>query len=197
MRLFETFNKFLFFDFIGAKLNHIDFFIGARNKSVKKRFVCGEERICRVDDKFASGLFCQTRAGNRPVPGDFRNRQSAGGGKQGDESRVVLLVIIKERNYNFDIAPHSLVKKRPERPVNQPAGKYGVLRRSAFTPDKAGADDFSGRVKFFLVINDQREIIYFGPVFVPEHRGHQNRGLAVLAQNRAGCLFRQFGNRQV
>ncbi len=81
--------------------------------------------------------------------------------------------------------------KRPDGPVNQPAGEDFLLRRAPLALDKA-AGKFARGVSVFTIIDGEREERGARLGFLIGARAHQNHGVPGADHDGAIGLFRDF-----
>src|SRR3989344_1518157 len=96
--------------------------------------------------------FSNPHGGDGSSPRDIGCCERERGGVYCDHIRVVL-VYREDGDDNLHIVSYVLFKKRADGAVYHAAGKDCLVRRAPLAPHEARAQDFSGGVKLFFVIN--------------------------------------------
>src|SRR5207237_7205241 len=130
-------------------------------------------RHWRVDDQPAVDVAHPDRA-DGALERDVRDRQRRRGAVDREDGRIVLLVDAEHRRDYLDFIPEAVRKKRPDGPVDQPAGEDRDLTRPAFAADEA-ARDLAGGIEPLLVIAGQREEVDSLPWVGHHGRGQNDR----------------------
>ena len=172
-------------DLVGARLDHQDGLVGARDHEVE----VGRELLLlgRVDDEVAVDLADPHRADRRRERdvGDHQGRRRAVHG----EDVVRALVVDRERDrHELGLVAPALGEERPQRAVDHAGDQRRLLPRAALALEER-AGDLAGRVHPLLDVHRERHEVDVADV--ARGRGAQDAGVAGGDEDGAGGLLGQ------
>src|SRR5690606_12155667 len=97
-----------------------------------------------------------TRAANRPRPGNIADHQRGGCTQNGEHIRIVLAISAERNGLNLNFVIPAFGEERTDRTINDAGSENFFFGGTAFTFEIT-AREFSGRRSFFAVIDRQRE----------------------------------------
>ncbi len=182
----------LFGHLVGAGLHHQDGLGGPCQPQVQETAL--HLRDGGVDHQSAVYV-ADARGADRPSEGDVGNRQSGRGGDDGEDVRLMLLVLREGRDDNLYLMPHVLGEQRAQGTVGQAGDEDGALGGAAL-PALEGAGNAAGRVESLLKVHRQREEIYPFPLLGGHSSGSQQDGVTAADGDGATGLQGQMARLQ-
>ena len=174
----------VFGEFLGFRLDHQDRFARTGDDEVELGFLHLVD--VRVQHIFAVDI-ADAGAADRTHEGHARQGQRGGNRDDRDDVRVVLEVVLDDRDDDLRVVLVAIGEERADRAVDQAGNQRFLLGRTAFTLEIA-ARDLAGGKGLFLVVDGQREEIEAWLRLLHRDDGGEHDGLAIGGEHSAVSL---------
>ena len=185
LRFFERTEHHVFRRFVRAAFDHRKALGGTRNDDFQIGLFDLRKR--RIDDVFAVQI-CDAAGGNGSVKRNVRNRHRSARRDNRNDILRVNAVGGNAGRHDLNFASERHFEQRPHRPVDKARDEDLFILRPPFPLYKA-AGNLSRSVKFFVVIDGDRNIIHTLDRIVRCAHRRNDRRSAPLSEYAAVCLF--------
>ena len=183
MRKDDTFEHDVVGHFVCTRFYHNNLFFGRGDGDHHLRFCFLFKR--RVKNVFAVNI-AEYDARNGSVPGNVGDCDGNGSAvHRGYLGRVIVVDSHRGRGNN-DVVSHVLREERSDGSVDNSRSQNSLFAGLTLSFEEA-AGDFSDRVKFFFIVNSEREEIYSVSRFCRSGRGCENAGIPVSYHTGTVC----------
>ena len=174
-------------DLVGARLDHQDGLLGARDHEVERGLE--QPLLIGVDEEVALFVLADAHGAHGRRKGDVRQHQRGAGAVHRENVVGVLMVDRHGDRHELGLARPALGKERAQRPVDHARGERGLLAGPSFALEEA-AGDLARGVHALLHVDSQREEV--DVALIARRRGAQHLGLPCRDYYRAGRLLGVF-----